>query len=81
MQHFGDTQSKEGTSDKEVARFAILNVNTFPRLGAPKFLRLKEEVQNIDCVGLSELNKNWLKQTNSKINRIYLLAKAFILAN
>ena len=61
MQHFGDIRSKEGTSDKEVARFAIMNVNTFPRLGAPKFLRLKEELKNIDCVGLSELNKNWLK--------------------
>ena len=61
MQHFGDTRKKEEATDKEVARFAIANVNTFPRLGAPKFLRLKEELKNIDCVGLSELNKNWLK--------------------
>ena len=60
MQHFGDRRTEQTTED-DVVRFATLNVNTFPRLGDPKAVRMREELRNIDCVGLSEININWLR--------------------
>ena len=59
-QHFGDKRDKKPTED-DTARFATLNVNTFPRLGDPKAIRIREELQGIDCAGLGEININWLK--------------------
>ena len=61
MEHFGDQRRRQGTDDNGLARFLTLNVNSFPKLGSPKFLRIKEEVRRNDCVGFSELNKNWFK--------------------
>ena len=72
MQHFGDRRDKEGTDDSGFVRFVTVNANSFPKLGSTKFLRMKEELRRNDCVGMSELNKNWFKISaqDSLYNRI-----------
>ena len=59
--HFGDTRSSKGPQDKDIARFITHNIGGFPEMGSTKFLRLREELANVDCAGLSEINRNWYK--------------------
>ena len=59
--HFGDERSRTGPHDKHVARFITHNIGGFPDMGSTKFLRIREELANVDCVGLSEINRNWYK--------------------
>ena len=61
---FGATTNREGLGDKNVIRIATYNINGFPKMdrqGTLKFARIRQELQQIDCVGLSKLNRNWLK--------------------
>ena len=59
--HYGDERSNRHTEDEGIVRITTVNINSFPKLGTPKFLRMQEELQSTDCVGMSELNRNWLK--------------------
>lgn len=61
QQHFGDKRPIQGTGDTTDVRIATININTYPEHGSAKFLTMKEQLQYIDCLGLSELNKNWCK--------------------
>ena len=61
---FGAARDEDGTKTDDVIRIATQNINGFPKMnrhGTLKFARMKEEFQNIDCLGMSELNRNWLK--------------------
>ena len=61
MNHYGDERERGGPKDVNVARFITHNISGFPHMGSEKFLRLKEEVLNVDCAGFSEINRNWYK--------------------
>ena len=61
MQYYGEERNRNGTHEQDIVRFVTQNVNSFPRIGTIKSLRLQEELQGNDCVGMSELNKNWFK--------------------
>ena len=61
---FGDKRHRGGPEDNNILRLATFNIGGFPRMdlrGSTKFARMREEMINIDCVGLGELNRNWLK--------------------
>ena len=62
LQEHGDKRNngKHLQNDRTV-RIATWNINTFPKLGSIKSRRIKQEIQGIDCLGLSEINKNWYK--------------------
>ena len=64
MKSFGDVRKREGTKDKNLVRIATHNISGFPKMdskGVLKFMRMREEMKNIDCVRMSELNRNWVK--------------------
>ena len=61
VQHFGDERDREGTKDETIVRMATMNINSYPGPGTVKSLRLTEETRHIECLGLSEINKNWCK--------------------
>jgi hypothetical protein len=52
--------TKIQTKEDEI-RISTLNISSFPALGSPKYLLLKERMGETDCMGLSELNRNWYK--------------------
>ena len=59
--HYGDRRTKRRTDDADTIRFGTYNINTFPKLGSVRSRRLRQEMQDLDCAGMSELNKNWYK--------------------
>ena len=61
LQHFGDERDRAGTKDETIVRLATMNINSYPGPGTTKSLRLVEETRHIECLGLSEINKNWCK--------------------
>ena len=64
MTPFGATRNTEGTQSNDTIRLATQNINGFPKMnrqGTIKFARMRQEFQMIDCLGMSELNRNWLK--------------------
>ena len=56
------------TDNKEpdTVRIRSLNVNTFPAPGDPKMTMLRKYIQDADCWGLGELNRNHYKLTHTK---------------
>ena len=61
---FGAERRKKGTGEEDTIRVATYNINGFPKMnrqGTTKAARMREEMQHIDCVGMSEINRNWLK--------------------
>ena len=60
-QHYGDERLLKRGEDIGTVRITTLNINSFPELGTPKFLRLRDELQSTDSLAMSELNRNWLK--------------------
>ena len=61
---FGDIRDNKGTRETDVIRIVSQNIGGFPKMdrrGSTKFMRMREETRNMDCVGWSEINRNWLK--------------------
>ena len=63
MTYYGDDrESNTGTEmDKTAIRVGTYNINTFPKLGSIRSRRLQQEMRELDCAGMSEINKNWYK--------------------
>ena len=64
MKPFGNIRKREGAKEKDLVRIATHNISRFPKMdsrGTLKFMRMREEMKNIDCVGMSKLNRNWVK--------------------
>ena len=60
---FGAVRRKR-EEDDDVVRIATHNINGFPKMnkqGTTKAACMKEEMKNIDCIGMSEINRNWFK--------------------
>ena len=57
-------RGEDGNKEDDVIRVATYNINGFPKMnrqGTTKAARIKEVTKNIDCIGMSEINRNWLK--------------------
>ena len=68
MTPFGDQRSDEREIDEDTIRIATQNIGGFPKMdkrGTTKFMRMREESERIDCIGWSEINRNWYK-TNAQ---------------
>ena len=61
MQHYGDERTRRDPQDNTTIRVATYNINSFPRVGSIKSIRLEQEITDTECIGLSELNRNWFK--------------------
>ena len=59
--HYGDKIGKKENDEEETIRVGTYNINTFPKLGSIKSRRLRDEMKEFDCAGMSEINKNWYK--------------------
>ena len=61
--HYGDKRDKRKgeAAETDTIRFGTYNINTFPKLGSLRSRRLRQELHDFDCIGMSELNKNWYK--------------------
>ena len=67
LHEYGDKRNNtEQTQHNKTMRIATWNINTFPKLGSVKSRRMRQETQGIDCLGLSEINKNWYKVHNQE---------------
>ena len=61
MEHYGAKRRPKGEDDNTIAKIITHNINSFPKLGAAKFLRMQQELRDNDIIGMSETNKNWNK--------------------
>ena len=61
MKPFGDERDSIQRDQKHTMRIATLNVNTFPKVGTYKSRCLQQEITHLDCIGMSEINRNWFK--------------------
>ena len=66
---------EDNREQDDTIRIATYNINRFLKMnrqGTTKFARMRENLMNVECLGMSELNRNWLKinQQQSLYNRL-----------
>ena len=69
LRHYGDKRVNTEETESDTARISTHNINSFPRMGSIKMIRMKQEAKNIEVMGVSELNRNWLKIPAQESNK------------